>query len=215
MNDNKQNQIQTIPLGKLVEHPDNPNKMSAAKFARLVSNIERTGRYEPVIVRQHNHYYQIINGHHRVKALRQLGQKTADCLIWDVDDHEARILLATLNRLGGTDVLDKKIALLKQLNKVMHAKDLSNFLPESAKQLERLANLRLPKMRMITKQPNFLRAMAFFVRNEQHKIIRRALDLAEVTAADKIQMTKAQRNAAALTRMAESFIEANENFEAC
>jgi ParB-like chromosome segregation protein Spo0J len=107
MNDNKQNKIHRISLEKLHAHPDNPNSMSKETFAKLVRNIERTGRYEPIVIRQKDTSWQIINGHHRVKALRQLGYKTADCLVWDVDDHETEILLATLNRLGGSDTLEK------------------------------------------------------------------------------------------------------------
>ena len=45
------NKIQSIALDKLVAHPDNPNRMSKAKFAKLLRNIERTGRYEPLVVR--------------------------------------------------------------------------------------------------------------------------------------------------------------------
>ena len=125
--------IQTIPIDKLIAHPDNPNRMSDKTFAKLVRNIERTGRYEPIIVRIRDRnrdtsplvthqssiaqrkskddanttQYEIINGHHRVKALRQLGIKTADIVIWDVNDEETDILLTTLNRLSGSDELDK------------------------------------------------------------------------------------------------------------
>jgi hypothetical protein len=45
------NVIRSIGLDKLVAHPDNPNKMSKANLAKLVRNIERTSRYEPLIVR--------------------------------------------------------------------------------------------------------------------------------------------------------------------
>jgi len=58
--------IQSIPLSKLVDHPDNPNHMSSSTFAKLVRNIERTGRYEPIVVRpldRRKKSFQIINGH--------------------------------------------------------------------------------------------------------------------------------------------------------
>jgi ParB-like chromosome segregation protein Spo0J len=74
------NQVQSIALDKLVAHPDNPNRMSKAKFAKLLRNIERTGRYEPLVVRscpQKPDCFQIINGHHRLQALIELGNKTA------------------------------------------------------------------------------------------------------------------------------------------
>ena len=83
------NSIHSIALDKLVGHPGNPNIMSSDKFGKLVRNIERTGRYEPLVVRPHPAkagFFEIINGHHRSKALAKLGRERADCVVWDVDD---------------------------------------------------------------------------------------------------------------------------------
>ena len=138
------NQVQSIALDKLVAHPDNPNRMSKAKFAKLIRNIERTGRYEPLVVRpctQKPDCFQIINGHHRWRALRELGYKTTEALVWDVNDQDTDILLATLNRLGGSDILDKKLALLKRLNKSSfdgRTAKLAKLLPQTANQIRRL-----------------------------------------------------------------------------
>ena len=98
------NSIHSIALDKLDFHPDNPNKQSKVNFAKLVCNIERTGRYEPFVVRpspKKTGCFQIINGHHRYHALAKLGYEAADAIVWDVDDEQTDILLATLNRLGG------------------------------------------------------------------------------------------------------------------
>src|SRR4030042_1004922 len=98
------NTVQSIGLEKLIAHPANPNRMSTATFGKLVRNIERTGRYEPIVVRPHparGGYFQIINGHHRCRVLTKLGYETADWVVWDVDDEQGGILLATLNRLCG------------------------------------------------------------------------------------------------------------------
>ncbi len=45
------NSIQSIAIDRLIPHPDNPNRMSKANFDKLVRNIERSGRYEPLVVR--------------------------------------------------------------------------------------------------------------------------------------------------------------------
>lgn len=202
-------QVQKIEIEELHAHPDNPNRMSKETFAKLFRNIERTGRYEPIVVRQKGDAWQIINGHHRIKALRQLGYKTADCLVWDVDDHEAGILLATLNRLGGSDTLEKKLALLKRLNERMHSRELAKLLPQTARQIERLTNLKLPAAPAKINAGRFLNPVTFFVNNGQHKTIRQALSLAEQS---KNKQTQAQRNAAALTRIADEFIKTNAAF---
>ena len=208
------NQIQTIKIVKLFAHPDNPNRMSRDTFSKLVRNIERTGRYEPIVVRPKGDVFEIINGHHRVKALKALNHKSADCLIWDVDDKEADILLATLNRLSGSDELARKIALLRRLNEQMKTRELGRLLPQTAKQIERLTNLKLPTVPTKIDTSCFLHPMTFFVTKKQQKIIQQALSLAvngqkEKLALSKVEGTKAKRNAAALTRIAENFIEIN------
>ena len=135
--------ISHIPLDKLVPHPGNPNRMSRANFEKLVRNIERTGRYEPLVVRPcpgQRGFFQIINGHHRCEALRRLGHETAEAVVWNVDDEQTDILLATLNRLQGRDTLDKKLALLRRLSVALEIRQLAQLLPQTRGQLDRLVH---------------------------------------------------------------------------
>jgi hypothetical protein len=199
------NTIQSIALEKLLAHPANPNKMSEATFSKLVRNIKRTGRYEPIVVRPHperEEYFQIINGHHRCLALTKLGYKAADCVAWDIDDEQVNVLLATLNRLCGRDELGRKLELLRRLNKSMGAKELAKLLPQTAKQIERLTNLKMPSMPAEAK--SFSNPMIFFVNDEQQKTIEQAISLAEKGQNEK---TRAAKRAAALARIAGEFIE--------
>jgi hypothetical protein len=240
--------IQSIALDRLIAHPDNPNRMSSSNFAKLIRNIEQTGRYEPLIVRPYRekprrsrrgkaapHHcertkplalsevegeaissdsrgrgchvprglamttriehlgaerkplggsienrgrFQIINGYHRWQALRQLGYKRADVIVWDVDDDQADVLLATLNRLGGSDELSKKISLLKKLSKKMNARELSKLIPQTPGQIKRLVNLRIPKSPAKIAPDKFANPLVFFVTDEQKTIIEHALSLA-------------------------------------
>ena len=198
--------IKSIPLDKLDAHPDNPNEQSRVNFAKLVRNIERTGRYEPLIVRpspDKEGHFQIINGHHRCKALMRLGYKTADCIVWDIDDEQTDILLATLNRLGGSDNLGKKLKLLKCLNERFESKELAKLLPLRQKQIERLANLKVPSRPAKINPTHFLAPLVFFVRDAQQQQIERALSLVEEP---KSEMTNAAKRAAALTHIAGYFL---------
>jgi ParB-like chromosome segregation protein Spo0J len=193
-------------LDKLAAHPDNPNEMSRVNFAKLVRNIEQTGRYEPLIVRpkvEEAGYFQIINGHHRCHALTKLGYKQADCIVWDIDDEQTDILLATLNRLGGSDELSKKVKLLKRLNKRMEPSELSKLLPQTAKQIERLSNLKRPIAPAKINAKHLAKAMVFFVSDRQQQQIENALSLVEE---HNSEMTKAARRAAGLSQVAEYFI---------
>jgi len=200
------NSIESIALDKLLGHPDNPNRMSRANFAKLVRNIRRTGRYEPLVVRpwpDKPGYFQIINGHHRCRALAELGYKQADTVIWDVDDEQADVLLATLNRLGGSDELGKKLILLKRLNKRLQAGELAKLLPQTARQIERLTNLKRPDRPAKADENGFVNPLVFFLDDTQQQIVENAISLVEES---KSKMTKAAKRAAALVRIAGHFV---------
>ncbi len=200
------NSIRPISLERLIAHPDNPNRMSKANLAKLMRNIEQTGRYEPIIVRPHPQRkgcFQIINGEHRCKALAKLGYKEVNSIVWDVDDEQADILLATLNRLVGTDQVDRKLALLKRLNKKIKAAELAKFLPATAKQIERLVNLKRPRQPANINPQSFANPMVFFVNDAQQETIENALSLAQESGSEK---TKALRRAAALAHIAGEFL---------
>jgi len=200
------NSVKSIPLDKLVAHPDNPNEQSRVNFAKLVRNIERTGRYEPLTVRpspDEEGYFQIINGHHRCHALQRLGYKSADCIVWNVDDEQTDILLATLNRLGGSDNLSKKLRLLKHLNNRFDSGELAKLLPLKKKQIERLANMKVPSRPAKIMGKCFANPMVFFLEDEQQQIVENALSLVEEP---KTKMTRAAKRAAALTQIAGYFL---------
>lgn len=183
--------------------------MSRANFAKLVRNIESAGRYEPLIVRPHPEdigCFEIINGHHRCRALDRLGYDKADCVVWEIDDEQTDILLATLNRLGGSDELDKKLVLLERLNRRMASTRLAGLLPQTAKQIERLVSLKEPAPAAppaTAKAGCFANPMVFFVDDTQQQIIENALSLVEEP---QEKMTKAARSAAALTCIARYFL---------
>lgn len=205
------NSIHSIPLKKLIDHPDNPNSMSHTNFLKLARNIERTGLYEPLIVRHasddHDNY-QIINGHHRQKALAKLGYQTADCIVWSVDDKQTDILLVTLNRLGGSDILAKKLVLLKKINEKLDINQLAKLIPQTAKQLEHLINLKMPDQPIRINTALFASPMVFFVNDKQRQQIEEAISLAIEPDSKK---TKAEKNAAALTEIARHFVNDSNN----
>ncbi len=199
------NRILSIPVEKLVAHPDNPNRMSRINLTKLVRNIQRTGLYEPLVVRPipyEQGLFQIIHGRSRCEALRELGYETVDVIVWDINDVETDIMLATLNSLDGRNVLDKKLALLRRLSSAIDMQELAKLLPQSASQIERLTNLQALKPPENTDKGNFVNPLVFFVSDEQQEIIDKALSLARTGHSEK---TKAARNAAALTSLACGF----------
>jgi len=202
--------IVSIQIDKLIAHPGNPNRMSGETFKKLLKHIERSGNYEPVVVREHpvgNSCFEIINGHHRVEVLRELGAENADCVVWDVDDDEVLILLATLNRLSGNDDLYKKSELIKKLHERFDIKQLIAGLPDSKKTIQRLKDLQKPLVDVNSKENAFLNTIVFFISNEQKLIVDRAIALAD----EKNQGTRSQKRAIAIVDIAAAFIRSRTN----
>jgi len=231
--------LQWIPLGVLEPHPENSNRMPAHLMEKLKAHIERTGLYEPLVVRpmpirsssrahpeprprvagtagaprgsapgedardQRSRLedaalearggaapddlkseisdlrcrYQILNGHHRARVLRQLGHTRARCDVWEVDDDEARLLLATLNRLEGRDDPSARAHLVAHLAQGRSAQDLARLLPEPPDAVERLLRLAQPPPTPLA--PEAIeppaRPMTFFLADEQHALVTEAL----------------------------------------
>lgn len=124
-----------VPLELLHPHPLNVNQMSAERLEKLQRNIEREGRYPPLIVRPHPETpdaYQLLDGHQRLQVLERCGDQTALCYVWDCDDETALLLLATLNRLEGEDLPARRAELLRELTALLPAEELALLLPEDA-----------------------------------------------------------------------------------
>lgn len=200
--------LQWIPLGVLEPHPENSNRMPAHLMEKLKAHIERTGLYEPLVVRPIGAgeatrtcpgaaapgsrasrddleseisdlrcRYQILNGHHRARVLRELGHTRARCDVWEVDDDEARLLLATLNRLEGRDDPSARAHLVAHLAQGRSAQDLARLLPEPPDAVERLLRLAQPPPTPLA--PEAIeppaRPMTFFLAEEQHALVTEAL----------------------------------------
>jgi len=171
--------IVKIPLAKLYTHPANANVMSKEVLDKLRGHIEEGGNYEPLVVRDHPQkkgYFQIINGHHRKRALEQLGHADADCVVWEVSDDQTLMLLATLNRLTGQDDPQRRGALLERLSRRYEPQKLLARLPETQAQLEKLLRIIKPPQPIEPEQLGEMpQAMIFFVKGEQRKKIDQSL----------------------------------------
>lgn len=140
--DNKK--IQEIPVELLLDHPENSNFMNLKTAQKLRRHIEQTGRYEPLTVRPYLYEvgkFQVINGHNRLRVLRALKHATACCVVWNLDDKQTRLYLATLNRLSGRDVPERRADLLDNLLQSFNKEELTALLPDDRKQIEQLERL--------------------------------------------------------------------------
>jgi len=202
-----------VPLEDLMAHPLNSNVMPEDLREKLKAHIKRTGRYPFLVVRPHPEEpgkYQVLDGHHRVEVLRELGHSEARCDVWDVNDREAKLLLATLNRLQGQDVPIRRAELLHELLGEMSLDDLAGLLPESDKQLEELhALLEFPAEEiaaLLEEQAEeaekvLPRVMSFVVTPAQEELIEQAVELASDGTPGR------DRKAKGLANLARQFLE--------
>lgn len=203
-----QQMVVSLPIGKLYPHPANPNRMSQARFRKLVRQLELTGQYEPITVRRHplgKGAYQILNGHHRVRALKQLGRTRADCVVFRADQGQELVYLATLNQLTGRTNPRRKGRLMELLCKLRSSAELAKLLPDTRTAIEKLSTLwqseATPKP-VVPSQAPMLMPMTFFVTEDQHKLITEAFEKA---AADT-DGTRTEKRLRALCRMAAEYL---------
>ncbi len=182
-------QTLTLKLDNLRPHPANSNVMPDHLIEKLANHIQRTGNYPPLIVRPLNdksnsdpsttdtHTYQILDGHHRVIALRRLEHHTAQCVIWQADDNQALVLLASLNRLQGQDDPRKRANLVGLLTEQFKLASLADLLPERKDQLKKLLEIngRPPSPRPPQPIEQMPLAVHFFLLPHQKQQLNKAL----------------------------------------
>lgn len=203
-----QQKIVSLPIRQLHPHPGNPNRLSKAKFSKLIAHIKRTGQYEPLVVRPHpvkDGSHQILNGHHRARALKQLGYTRADCVVFEADDDQTRLYLLSLNRLSGHDNLYKKAKLIEQLCRSYSSRDLAKLIGDSKTAIEKLNALsqNQPLPRNKDDKP-LLIPMTFFMTDSEHALLQSAFDKA---GNDSTETTQTRRRMDALLRIARHYIE--------
>jgi ParB/RepB/Spo0J family partition protein len=103
-------QVRPIELDQLSEAATNPNSMAPESFAMLKEAIRRAGFLQPVLVRTavvrteggvDALGYEIIDGHHRVAAARELAYASVPCVVVEADDATTLALRIGMNRMRG------------------------------------------------------------------------------------------------------------------
>lgn len=78
--------LQTIDVtvDKLVEHPENPNRMTDGQFNKLSENMDDIGFAEPIqVAKNKDGTYTIIGGHHRYQAAKLQDVQSLPAVVLD------------------------------------------------------------------------------------------------------------------------------------
>lgn len=95
----KRETIMEIPLSKISDFPNHPFKVKMDEsMSDLVESVKSYGVLSPVIVRQKdNGEYEMIAGHRRKRASELAGKGNIRCIVQDMTDDEAIILMVDSN----------------------------------------------------------------------------------------------------------------------
>jgi len=94
----------------------NPRSISENELKKLKNSIKKFGYVEPIIINEITG--NIIGGHQRFKALKELGYKEVDCISIKVNEAEERALNLALNKIQGEWDNQKLISVLKEIQEL-------------------------------------------------------------------------------------------------
>jgi hypothetical protein len=98
---------ESMDISDLFEFPGNPNEESAISFNNLISEIDKDGFDQPLLVVPRDNIepgqpgYIVVSGNHRLKALKNLGYQKVDCVVKEWDAETSKIKVVRRNLLSG------------------------------------------------------------------------------------------------------------------
>ena len=94
----KKEQIVEIEIDKLEKFPKHPFKVEDGALSEIMESITSIGITTPLVVREKSDgNYEIISGHRRKRACELLGIKEIPCVIRNLSDDEAVIMMVDSN----------------------------------------------------------------------------------------------------------------------
>ena len=105
--------IQDIPLELLDDFPNHPFKVRDDEdMLKLIESVSERGVLVPAIVRpKTDGRYELISGHRRKRASECAEKKTLRCMVSDLDDDAATIIMVDSN-IQRTDILPSEKAIV-------------------------------------------------------------------------------------------------------
>ena len=91
--------LRDIPVGEISDFPDHPFKVRMDEdMENLVESVKERGVLSPVLVRPlEDGSYQMVSGHRRKRASELAGLETVPCIVRELTDDEATILMVDSN----------------------------------------------------------------------------------------------------------------------
>lgn len=131
---------QTVSVDDLHPNTWNPNKQSDFIFQKAKESIQKFGFIDPILVRETDTGFEIIDGEHRWRAAKELGytEILAENL-GSISVEEAKALTILINNIRGEDDPIKRGELFAELK--LSSPDLLNLMPFSEQLISDEINL--------------------------------------------------------------------------
>lgn len=101
MSASAQPKVVQVKVDEIRPNDWNPNVVPDHVQAALEKNIERAGFNQPVLLRETDDGYEIVDGEHRWRAARARGDKTVPAIVRDFSVTEAKLQTIAMNKLRG------------------------------------------------------------------------------------------------------------------
>ena len=90
--------VQNIALDLLDDNPNNHfHKIEGDKWEEFLGSVKEYGVVNPIIVRPKDERYEILAGHNRKRAAVEAGLNEIPCIIKDIDDVDASVIIGITN----------------------------------------------------------------------------------------------------------------------
>ena len=95
----KREHLQDIPLSSISEFPSHPFKVRMDEsMTKMVESVQERGVLSPVLVRpMPDGTFQMVSGHRRKMASKLAGKETIPCIVRDLTDDEAILIMVDSN----------------------------------------------------------------------------------------------------------------------
>jgi len=125
-----------IDIKLIEENKYNPNELVGNLYEHLKHEVERVGFLQPILVRKKGEKYEIVDGSHRFRVLKELGKQEVPCIVTEMDEKEAKVQVINMNRIKGELNPVKFAELLGDLETLYDKENLSELLAMSEKELD-------------------------------------------------------------------------------
>jgi hypothetical protein len=116
--------ITVLKISELKPAEYNPREITPEDLEKLKRSMTEFGVVLPAVVNKQN---EIIGGHQRIKAAKELGRTEYPCYVIDITGNKAKLLNLALNRISGRWDTEKLAALITDLHSQTFDLSLSGF----------------------------------------------------------------------------------------